>query len=75
MEGLQNEKYICLDFAWIFGTVSWIENWIDIGSYAVVLVARPFFMPLRLHERVAWRMAALIGRDDRGGVARLNARE
>ena len=75
MEGLQNEKYIYLDFAWIVGAGDWIGCWVEIGLAAVVLVARPFFMPLRLHERVAWRMAALIGQDDREGATRLNARK
>lgn len=75
MEGLQNEKYIYLDFAWIVGAGDWIGGWVEIGLEAVVLVARPFFMPLRLHERVAWRMAAFIGRDDREGAERLNTRK
>ena len=71
--GRQNEKYIYLDFAWISEAGSWIECWGNIGLAAVVLVVRPFFMSLRLYERVVWRMAALIVRDDREGAARLNA--
>lgn len=43
MEGLQNEKYIYLDFAWIAGAGDWIGCWVEIGLAAVVLVARPFF--------------------------------
>ena len=46
--GQKNEKYIYLDFAWIFGAVGWIGSWIDIVLLVVVLVARPFLLPNRL---------------------------
>ena len=42
---------------------------------AVVLVARPFFMFLRLHGRVAWRMTAFVEGDDSVWLSRLNIRK
>lgn len=69
--GLQNEKYICLDFAWILGAVLDGLSWIYVGLIVVVLVARPFILSVRLHgarggvQMPGGRMAA----------AQLNARK
>ena len=60
MEGLQNEKYICLDFAWISRAVGWIASWIDIGLAAVVLVARLFLcicICMGALRGVCWRLS------------------
>lgn len=58
--GKKNEKYIYLDFAWIFGAVDWIESWIDIVLSAVVLVARPFLLSARLYRAFSGLVAGVI---------------
>ena len=58
--GRKNEKYICLDFAWIFGAVGWIVSWIEIGLCAVVLVVRPFLLRVRLHGARRWPVAVVV---------------
>lgn len=55
VRGLQNEKYIYLDFAWILRARSWGVGWLEIGLVAVVLVARPFILPC-IRMRPQWRV-------------------
>ena len=62
--GLKNEKYIYLDFAWIFKGVIGAEIVILLGLTLAVLVARPFIMHYRLHERVAGLVTAFLRLDD-----------
>ena len=57
--GGKNEKYIYLDFAWILRAIDWIGGWIDIGLCAVVLVARPFLLRVRLHGARRWPVAVV----------------
>ena len=71
--GRKNEKYIYLDFAWILRAIDWIGGWIDIGLCAVVLVARPFLLRVRLHGARRWPVAVVDSWDDRVAVTRLNA--
>lgn len=71
----KNEKYICLDFAWIFGAVGWIVSWIEIGLCAVALVVRPFLLRVQLHEARRWPVAVVDSWNDGKAVARLNARK
>ena len=73
--GLQNEKYIYLDFAWIPGAGGWIEIWIEVVVMAVVLGARPFFVSACLCGRVSWRVVVFLRSNDREGATRLNARK
>ena len=57
VRGLQNEKYIYLDFAWILRGRGWSVGWVVVGLTAVVLVARPFILPVRVCEAVLGRVA------------------
>ncbi len=72
--GLQNEKYIYLDFAWISRAGCWAEIWMLVGLTAVVLVARPLFMLRWLCGRVSWRVAAFARSNDKEAARRLTAR-